>query len=489
MTRNALLLTLMASVAGVGYAGLTMIAGGDRSMLLIGETTDAHHQFEIACETCHVAPAFADSAAANKALNKACVTCHEDELKDGDDNHPVKLFRGPRMAAFRTQIDARFCTSCHIEHRPEITLTGAVTVPLDFCVACHSEGEQDVRRIRESHADLGFDTCATAGCHNYHDNRALYEDFLVAHADDPWLAATPIHELSASYLLPPASTESVLGRNDAVAPAAALSDPTALDHWVGSGHAAAGINCTSCHAPDVSGDASPAEINEHWTDAPTTAVCATCHKPQAKSFVLGRHGMRQHPELSEPRDFRSQLGNAWLVQHAPDLVVDWLSDPPLPTFMTAGEARLPMRPDSASLALDCGTCHQPHSVDRQHAQSAACLTCHNDSHSQTWAGSPHHALWLAEQSGDAPAGSGVSCATCHMPKVERRGNITTNHNQNDNLRPNEKMIRSVCLDCHGLGFALDALADRELIIRNFTGMPETHIESIDWAKRQVDSDK
>ena len=41
---------------------------------------------------------------------------------------------------------------------------------MDFCVACHSEGDQDVRWDRPSHADLAFDTCASAGCHNYHDN-------------------------------------------------------------------------------------------------------------------------------------------------------------------------------------------------------------------------------------------------------------------------------------------------------------------------------
>ena len=51
-----------------------------------------------------------------------------------------------------------------------------------------------------------------------------------------------------------------------------------------------------------------------------------------------------------------------------------------------------------------------------------------------------------------------------MFKVERRGTIFTSHNQNDGLRSNEKMIRPVCLDCHGLGFAIDALADDDLAL-------------------------
>ena len=72
-----------------------------------------------------------------------------------------------------------------------------------------------------------------------------------------------------------------------------------------------------------------------------------------------------------------------------------------------------------------------------------------------------------------------------MIKIERRGKIATSHNQNDNLRPNEKMIRSVCLDCHGLGFAIDALADADLVAGNFNRRPAVHIESIEWAARRA----
>ncbi len=88
-----------------------------------------------------------------------------------------------------------------------------------------------------------------------------------------------------------------------------------------------------------------------------------------------------------------------------------------------------------------------------------------------------------------PKGSGVTCATCHMPRQsvedEWENEITiVNHNQNDNLRPNEKMIRSVCSSCHGLRFTIDALADETLVRKNFRGKPQTHIESIDWVLRR-----
>ena len=74
-----------------------------------------------------------------------------------------------------------------------------------------------------------------------------------------------------------------------------------------------------------------------------------------------------------------------------------------------------------------------------------------------------------------------------MVKSKRRGKVTTNHNQNDSLRPNEKMIRPVCLDCHGLAFSLDALADTDLVARNFAGKPDVHVESIEWAIRRAEA--
>jgi hypothetical protein len=47
------------------------------------------------------------------------------------------------------------------------------------------------------------------------------------------------------------------------------------------------------------------------------------------------------------------------------------------------------------------------------------------------------------------------------------------------------MARGVCLDCHGLGFTLDALADRPLIDRNFKGRSSIHVKGIDWVEQRV----
>ena len=478
-------LVLAATLFGAAWVATTMVVGGDRSALLIGQTTDAHHQIEMACETCHAAPAFAGAAKAAKALNRTCRNCHDKELKAADDSHPRKKFRNPRMAAYWEKLDARLCTTCHVEHRPEITRAGAVTVAMDFCVACHSEGDQDVRADRPSHAGLAFDTCASAGCHNYHDNRALYEKFLVRHAGEPDLALSPVHALSARRRAWTPPAEAALARNDAVAPEAALADPAALDRWVGSGHAAAGVNCGACHATKAGKGAPRREIEARWVDAPGTAACEDCHRPQAKSFVLGRHGMRRHPRIAKPRNPLRQLRKIGLSDVVSEAVAAWLADPAPPGTMTIAEARIPMRPDAAHMTLDCGTCHTPHAVDIARAATEACASCHDDPHTRAYFDSPHHALWQAELDGRAAPGTGVSCATCHMPKTGRRGRIATNHNQNDNLRPNEKMIRPVCLDCHGLGFSLNAFADTALVGRNFRGTPAVQVESIEWAARRA----
>ena len=283
--------------------------------------------------------------------------------------------------------------------------------------------------------------------------------------------------------------ETALGHRDAVAPAAALGAPTVLDAWALSGHAAAGVNCAACHAPEAATGALLADIAPHWTDRPGTLTCEDCHEQEAKTFVLGRHGMRRHPEIAKPRDPARRLEALGLGTMLPESVLAMLEDPSPPVRMSVREARLPMHPDAAHLSLDCGTCHRPHRVDVAAAAVEACMDCHDDAHTRAYPGSPHHELWLAELAGRAEPGSGVSCATCHMAKSERRGEIFSDHNQNDILRPNEKMIRPVCLDCHGLRFALDSLADRDLVLRNFDGRPAFGVESVDWALARIREDE
>ena len=468
----------VATLVVVALAVARMVVAGDRAVLLAGKTTDAHHQIETTCETCHGAPPFAKAPAATEALNEACRNCHQDELAEADDSHSRKLFRGPRMAVYRNRIDARQCVVCHAEHQPDGTRASAVTAARDFCAACHSEGDQDIRQARPSHADLAFDTCATAGCHNYHDNRALYEDFLLRHAGEAWLVATPAHPLAALARDAGKPAQKPRGGRVATTHAAALGKPIP-DDWAGAGHATAGVDCVACHAPSAGG-AVASESEASWINAPSAAVCEDCHRRQAGTFARGRHGMRQHPLLAAPRE-----PGQWLETFLPRAVADLLRGSPPPTTMTVGEARLPMRETAADRPLDCGSCHQPHRENIEHTAVLACASCHDDAHTRAYFGGPHHALWQREMAGEAPAGTGVSCATCHMPKARAGGKIVANHNQNDTLRPNEKMLRPACLHCHGLGFAINALADAELVARNFHGRPTTHVQSVEWATRRL----
>lgn len=485
MSSKTVLWLVGTTLIGAMYVAASAFVGGDRRLLLVGNTTDAHRQFELSCETCHAAPPFADAQASGKALNQTCRACHDDDLEAANDSHPSSTFRTPRMADYWNRLDARLCTNCHREHRPEISLPGAVTVASDFCVACHSEGDQDVRRVRPSHAGLTFDSCASAGCHNYHDNRALYEDFLAGHAAMPALAPKPVHALTARSRTLQRATVAPLAREDALAPAAVLTDDAVLLKWSASGHAAADVNCDACHAANLPAGATPEDVAAHWVTVPSTVACTSCHKPQARSFAKGRHGMRRHPRIAKPRDPRDSLEDLGFSGVMLGAIADWLSTPPVPARMTVGEARLPMRPDvPAHRAIDCGTCHEPHGVNTGQAAVEACASCHDGDHTRAYFDSPHHRLWQAERAGRAPPGTGVSCATCHMPMTEVRGTVVANHNQNDNLRPNEKMVRPVCLDCHGLSFSLNALADAKLIERNFTGRPAVHVESPEWAARR-----
>ncbi|WP_425093403.1 ammonia-forming cytochrome c nitrite reductase subunit c552 [Tropicimonas sp. S265A] len=487
--RNRLLwiVWIVGTLALAATATAKLYVGGDRTAFMPGETTGVHHQIEMSCETCHTSKPFAKQSKIRKDINKTCTSCHKDELDEADDSHPIKKFKNPRMAAYWERIDARFCTSCHTEHQPEVTLAGLVTLPGDFCVACHSEGEQDVRVNRPSHAGLGYETCSSAGCHNFHDNRAIYEDYLVKHANQPWLSESPVHgpaALAGERPRPVADEiAAYIAQLDAPEP---HQNAQVAEHWAASAHASGEVGCASCHAPKAETEA---EIAANWVEAPTEAVCASCHKAEAKTFALGRHGMRRHPELAKPRTAKKQLKNLGIKKPDDALVATldaYITDVVPPPLMSTAEARVALHPEAKGRELTCMSCHAPHEQDLKFAAVEACTSCHADDHTNAYKDSPHHDLWQAELAGDAPIGSGVTCATCHMPQTVKGETVTTNHNQNDTLRPNEKMIRPVCMECHSLEFSIDALADADLVARNFSGKPDRHIESIDWAVKRVD---
>ena len=188
MSRNILfwLIWLIGTIAIAGYLSAAMMYSGARSSLLIGKTTNGHHQIELSCNTCH------DNEFSNiDTIQNACLKCHETELKLANDSHPIKKFRDPRNADRLEQLNAMKCVTCHTEHKPELVsdMGMGLTLPKDYCFKCHQNIAQD---RPHTHQNLEFTSCATAGCHNYHDNRALYERFLEKHATEPDTKSTQL---------------------------------------------------------------------------------------------------------------------------------------------------------------------------------------------------------------------------------------------------------------------------------------------------------
>ena len=453
-TRLLAAVWLVASVASAVRlaVALPQPAGSERTDALSdwhlpGETTHGHYQIELKCQACH--------DRGGGVREQSCVDCHGAALKAGRDTHPKSKFDDPSNAHLLTVLDARSCLACHEEHvadrigqmaaRADAPM--GVSVPQDFCWQCH----EDVADDRPSHVGLAFDTCSNVGCHNYHDNTALYENFLAKHLDEPSVLDDP-RRPPPSRPKPPTDPLTPADQDAPPEVAARAGQDGRSGHdehvlaWSQSGHAAAGVNCTACHQPEAAGATSGV-----WSDAVATATCAGCHASETDGWHDGLHGMRPAAGLEPMR---------------PEL------------------ARLAMRPEVAGVALDCNVCHGPHRADTQLAAADSCLTCHDDTHSRAWSETTHAVLWRDEQSAlasgdDSLAGTGVSCATCHLPRTEDG----VEHNQSATLQPREKMVRTVCLDCHGAQFALDAMADPDGVATCYGQPPAGAVDSLEMVRR------
>lgn len=417
------------------------------AIYLPGLTSHGHYQIEMKCNVCHQSN--------GSVTDASCIECHGEDLRQARDTHPKSKFSDPTRATMLQQIDAQNCLTCHVEHQEEQTHAMGVTVPRDYCFHCH----QDVTEDRPSHKGLAFDSCSNSGCHNYHDNTAIYENFLAKHAGEPDVhpdGRLPLRKLEL-WLSEVNDNRKQVAETDADAPPEFIS-VKATDEWAASAHAIAGVNCTACHkrsseAVDGSNDTTENSVSPGWVDAPSHDACRDCHKSEVAGFLNGRHGMRLAVGLSP---------------------------------MTPDMARHPMHASSAHRELNCTSCHAPHRQDVQFAAYEACIQCHNDQHTDNYSRSQHYELWQAELSGEAPSGKGVSCATCHMP---RDNDGLVQHNQNANLRPSEKMARTVCMKCHGLQFTLNSLADSELKTNCFSSAPSAHVKSPQMAEDWFESKK
>ncbi|MFV8783221.1 cytochrome c3 family protein [Microbulbifer sp. SA54] len=404
------------------------LEASDKTFFLSGEVTHGHHQVELACTTCH-----GEGFSGQEGIQQACVSCHGDELTEADDSHPRSKFLDPRNAGLLERLDARYCVACHTEHKPEITHAMGVTQAGDFCIHCHS----DIADNRPNHSEFAFDSCASAGCHNYHDNRFLYEDFLAGRLNVPDMltdSQLPVRTL-VSHWQAAHPERSPLKMEDADLAVTAIAPEALIElqqDWAASAHAQTDTNCSDCHTGN--------QIN--FSSSEIVTLCGDCHANQRDRFTEGKHGFRFSSRL--PEQFRHESG-----------------------AISPLEAKTAMK-ESAGGELNCVSCHGAHSTDVRYAAVEACISCHDDEHSRNYFTSAHYQAW--QETSDV----GVSCATCHLPREVSNGETIVNHNQNHNLRPVEKML-PVCLSCHGIEFAMAALADKEQHLNNFNaGVQKGH---------------
>ena len=415
---------ILVTVVMSGLLAYSMF-NGDRKLFLPGKTTHGHHQIELKCDTCHV-----ESFKAGEPMQEACLSCHSESLAQAKDTHPKTKFTDPRNSDLLANLNAIECATCHIEHSPEITGEHGVTLPEDFCFYCH----RDIANERSSHDGFDFESCGNSGCHSYHDNRALYEKFLQKNIEKPKV-------LNSKKTLTVNGLAVWKSKNKDIKPLSAEQHdgininnylPLFVDQWQDSAHAQTGVNCSGCHENQSHENQSQSAFNT----ALTVKVCSECHSRQTDGFKQGLHGMK----LS-------------------------LGMKPLKVL----EARLDMKSGARQQELNCGSCHAPHRPDLKLAAVTSCQGCHDDQHSNNYASSKHAALFEEELSGELAEGEGVSCASCHMPRKKKGKLVYVEHNQTLNLKPNSKMLRTVCMNCHGLEYATAALADKSLISRNFSG--------------------
>ncbi len=210
--------------------------------------------------------------------------------------------------------------------------------------------------------------------------------------------------------------------------------------WQGSAHALAEVNCSSCHQDSKT---------KALALKPTQENCHSCHEVAVETFLLGKHGIRIAEGL---------------------------------TPLTPAMARLPVKKSALGKQMNCNTCHDVHSVNTFQASVDSCLTCHNDSHSLNYEKSKHAELFVAEGKLPRPSVESVTCATCHLPRQEFNGLVHVNHNNTYNLLPRDRMVKDVCMNCHGMEYSYNSIFDDELVEANFARPPTQDLKTLEMIR-------
>ena len=157
----------------------------NKQVFLPGETSVGHYLFETSCNSCH--------EGFKPVSNETCLRCHEAEMET--DAHGFKKFRDPRWAADLQKLEVLTCTTCHNEHVH--MFDRGVHLQPDLCMICH---EGIINGDLQSHNGFTPDGCWTAGCHNFHDHRAISTGFLRQNLDQPPML--PVQQLPERMVIP-----------------------------------------------------------------------------------------------------------------------------------------------------------------------------------------------------------------------------------------------------------------------------------------------
>ena len=208
-------------------------------------------------------------------------------------------------------------------------------------------------------------------------------------------------------------------------------------NWQQSAHALANVNCSSCHQNK------PAK---QVVQRPTQESCRSCHETEVETFLLGKHGIR----LLEGQ-----------------------------TALTPALAHLPMQAAAHNKQMNCNACHDVHSVKTLPAAVDSCLTCHKDRHSLNYKNSKHAQLFLDEGTLPQPSTVSTTCATCHLPRqTTESGTVVVNHNNTLTLKPRDRMVKEVCMKCHGMEYAYNSIFDDDLVESNFARPPTLSMDTL-----------
>lgn len=199
--------------------------------------------------------------------------------------------------------------------------------------------------------------------------------------------------------------------------------------WQSSVHALNDINCSSCHQD---------RQTKAVVSQPNHESCRSCHEQAVETFLLGKHGIRLQEEQ---------------------------------TPLNPAMAHLPMKPEAANKVMNCNTCHDVHSVNTVQASVDSCLSCHNDDHSLNYQKSKHGQLFASKaKTLPRPDAESVTCATCHLPRQPSDGESATvlvNHNNTFTLLPRDRMVKEVCMNCHGMEYSFNNIFDDEVVEADF----------------------